>query len=38
VIIRGVYCKLAKERERKLESAISLEKPSLAVPQNKKDL
>jgi len=31
VIIKGVYCKLEKERERKLESAISLEKSSLAM-------
>jgi hypothetical protein len=31
VIIKGVYCKLAKERERKLKIAISLEKPSLAM-------
>jgi hypothetical protein len=31
VIIKGVYCKLEKEREKKLENAISLEKPSLAM-------
>jgi len=28
---KGGYCKLEKEREKKLESAISLEKPSLAM-------